>query len=144
MCGTFRYEPSLVIGIYSNLYSSKLYCYRVPRSPGADGALLFRGEGVCPRLEHMVGRQEDGELLRWAPLLATNCRTAQELHHAHQKLRGEAEVVGGVLYLPGEGPAHQPECGDGGDGAGGGGRLHQREDHRREGDAQGGCLQASH
>jgi hypothetical protein len=48
---------------------------------------FFSGErGVCPRLEHMVGRQEDGELQRWAPLLATNCRTAQELHLAHQML----------------------------------------------------------
>ena len=59
---------------------------------------FFAGErGVCPQLGHMVGREEDGELQRWAPLLATNCRTARELRRAHQLLRGEAEECCALL-----------------------------------------------
>ena len=68
---------------------------------------FFGGEkGVCPPLGDLVGEDKD---TRWAPLLASNCRTARELHWCHQQLRTEVdeamvflerEEEEGVLSVP--------------------------------------------
>ena len=73
---------------------------------------FFGGEkGVCPTLGHLVGEEQE---TRWAPLLASNCRTARELRWCHQQVQSEVEesmaylgreeeVVEGVLGVPLEG-----------------------------------------
>ena len=41
---------------------------------------FFAGEkGICPELADIVGVEEDGVGRRWEPLLASGCRTGQEL-----------------------------------------------------------------
>ena len=68
-----------------------------------EQALAFYGgeTGVCPPLDHMVGSMAE---TRYTPLLASNCRTGQELRLAWERVRGEAreccDFLGRELEVP--------------------------------------------
>ena len=59
---------------------------------------FFDGEkDVCPQLSYLVGQEELGEERRWDSLIASGCRTGQELKMAWDKLQTEARECASFL-----------------------------------------------
>ena len=56
---------------------------------------------ICPALQHLYSKEE-GEAQRWAPLLASGCRTGRELQESWRKVKERVEQM--CTYLEEEVP----------------------------------------
>ena len=70
--------------------------------------------GVCPQLAHLIGSMDDSSK-RWQILLASGCRTGEELSNAWITMQNEASVMSEFLGTNLEPPLSVPVegCGEG-------------------------------
>ena len=83
------------LGVRSQLFTSPLAYY------GALEQSVPHFSTVCPPLQHLYS-EEEGEAHRWAPLLASGCRTGRELGESWRRVKEEVEEM--CTYLGEEVP----------------------------------------